>query len=296
MKRLLDRLRPLQWLLQHPAARRQPVQTMARWGYWQIRQIFTSRPRVMPFIQGTRLEVYPHEGLTAYWYVGLPDYEEMMFLLRFLRKSDIFYDVGANAGAFSVLAASGGSEVVALEPVPQTFARLKANAELNSGFGRISVLNKAVGAVHAQMRMSTQMGTGNHILQPGEDIPAVEVDVVPLDSITGKYGSPSFVKIDVEGHELEVLRGMGEILRQSTLLGLLIETFRPDNWQLPRLQALESLLAEHGFKPCEYNVEANAVSLLVGPSSGSNNTLYFRDLELVQKRLGEALNQGGARN
>ena len=278
-------LAPLVWLAHHPVARQRPLRTWWRWLYWQVRQRFTTSPKIIPFLSGARLAVYPREGLTGYWYLELPEYEEMVFLQRCLRRGDSFLDVGANAGAFAVLAASLGCQVTAFEPIPQTFARLRENAELNSRFGPILVLNQAVGATAGWLRMTTGLGTGNHILKPGENAPSVEVAVVPLDTAIPSLDKPTFIKIDVEGHEWEVIQGATELLGSPRLLGLLIETFRPHNWQLPRLQSLEARLREHGFVPFDYDVETNALRALSNPQDGGYNTFYVRDLEVIERRL-----------
>jgi len=284
----MNRLAPLRWLLRHPVTRQHPVRTAWRWLYWQVRQRLTGRSKIMPFIGGTRLEIHPREGLTGYWYLLLPEYEEMMFLLRFLKTGDVFYDVGANAGAFAVLAAAQGASVVAFEPVPHTFERLNANTQLNEKLGPITPLNCAVGSACGNLRMSTGFGTGNRVLRPGEDMQSVEVPVLTLDEVVRKHQSPTFLKIDVEGHELEVLRGAQDVLRSEKLLGLLVETFRPHNWQQPKLQALEKLLREHGFLPYGYDPGTNRIFRLERPEEGEDNTLYIRSESMVTERLGQA--------
>ncbi len=204
---LYDRLRPLAWLAQHPVARRRPLRTMLRWAYWQCRQQVTNRPKVISFVNGTRLEVAPHSALTGCWYVVLPEYEEMAFLLRLLRPGDEFFDVGANAGAFSVLAASCGSAVVAFEPNPAAFDMLQRNVTLNSSFGPIVAENIAVGSSATRVRMTTEYGAGNHVLKDNETAASVQVNMTTLDDYCRRCLTPTFIKLDVEGHELEVALG-----------------------------------------------------------------------------------------
>jgi FkbM family methyltransferase len=275
----------LKWLANHPVTQRYPFRTWSRWTYWQNRQRFTLRPQVISFANGTRLAVYPHEGLTGYWYVEFPDYEEMIFLRCFLRAGDVFYDVGANAGAFAIFAAGLGCQVVAFEPVPHSYQRLRENVALNVAACSITPLNQAVGASAGELRMTTSFGTGNHVLPPGESSPSVEVKMVTLDEIIREQPIPTFIKVDVEGHELEVLKGASTLLGLPMLQGLLLETFRPHNWQQPKLQALEKLLQAKGFKPFAYHPESNRIVPLDRPDDGDNNTFYFRSSEQVQSRL-----------
>ena len=195
----------------------------------------------MRFTQGSRLLIYPHEGLTGCWYVHFPDYEEMTFLERYLRPDDLFYDAGANAGLFAVMAGSFGCPVIAFEPVPHTYQRLVENVELNPEL-KIDSRNQAIGSEPGRLKMTTGFGTGNHILRDDEVADAVSVEVVTLDSVAESGGVPAFIKADVEGFELEMLRGATRILSSPLLRGFLLETFRPHNWNQPKLKAIESLL------------------------------------------------------
>jgi FkbM family methyltransferase len=211
----------------------------------------------------------------------------MVFLQRFLRSGDIFFDVGANAGAYAVLAGGIGCEVTAIEPIPQTFAKLTENISLNLKVGDINALNVAVSSAPGVLRMTTGFGSGNHILNPGEQADSVEVAVTTLDILTRDGHAPTFIKMDVEGHEVEVLKGALSTLRSSRLTGLLVETFRPHNWRNKSLQELESILRDNGFFPFGYDIESNELFPLVNPEDGENNTFYFRSIDLIRERLAE---------
>lgn len=276
---------PLRWLAQHPVFQKHPLRTSGRWLYWQIRQRVTRRPLKMGFINGSLLEVHAHEGLTGYWYVTFPDFDEQVFLLRFLQSGDVFFDIGANAGAYSIQAASAGCRVVAMEPVPKPFDRLMANIFLNEASGKIKALPMAVGEVEGRASITTDFGTGNHLTTATQSGNVVNVDVTTLNRLGLTEGMPSFIKIDVEGYEPEVIRGGREVLRSPGLVGLLLETFRSHNWQSPKFREMEAILAEHGFLPFDYEAHHNRLIPLKTESEGGNNTFYIRDLALVKQRL-----------
>lgn len=275
----------LDWLRAHPLTKRHPLRTWARWIYWQLRQRMTERPKLMTASNQTRLWIYPHEGLTGFWYLNLPDYEEMLFLRHYLRADDVFYDIGSNAGGFAVYAASFGCRVVAFEPIPHAFARLQENAAVNRPGCLIEPVNAALGSGPGTLEMTTAFGTGNHVLNEGESEPSVRVRVTTLDEFIRSRPYPRFLKIDVEGHELEVLLGASNLLASASLDGLMVETFRSHNWQLPKLQQLEKLLQSHGFMPYRYDPEMNTIISLVRPDEGDNNTFYFRHSEDILSRL-----------
>lgn len=276
---------PIRWLSAHPVTRSHPWRTWSRWLYWQTRQRFTKTPKVMPFFNGTKLAVYPKEGLTGYWYVVFPDYVEMSFLARFLRSGDVFYDIGANAGAYSIFAAGAGCEVYAFAPVPSSFGRLKENIDLNEAGDRVAATNLALGSSRGSLWITTELGTGNRVLAPGETTASVEVPVDTLDDLAAELPPPNFLKIDVEGHELEVIRGALYCLANRSVAGLLIETFRPHRWQDPSLVELEKILREQGFRPFEYEPDGNRLVALDSPWLGRENTFYLRDPDLVRDRL-----------
>lgn len=133
-----------------------------------------------------------------------------------LQSGDVFYDVGANIGFFSLIAArSVGPQgrVYAFEPVPDNAAAIVRSADLN-GIATIDVFAKAVGAKSGREELLLAHHIGGAVLasvgEPPDMKGRIEVDTVALDDIIAlqKLRPPSLVKIDVEGAEMDVLRGM----------------------------------------------------------------------------------------
>jgi FkbM family methyltransferase len=148
-----------------------------------------------------------------------------------VRPGAVVFDVGAHAGYFSLLFSRrvGAPGVVhAFEPVPQTAARLRRNLALNPALGeKIEVHEVALSDRDGRVRMNVAgaANTGaSHVVPVVEvDDPdrraagvaeTVEVECRAGDSIWRELGRPevSLVKIDVEGHELHVIRGLREVL------------------------------------------------------------------------------------
>lgn len=155
-------------------------------------------------------------------YHGIPGKHRRMtrFYGQFLGPGDLGFDIGAHAGNRVRAWRALGARVVAVEPQPD-FQRL-----LRLLFGRdrdVALVPDAVGARPgtAQLGISTATPTVSS-LSPGwrETVAtdrsfarvrwdrSVEVAVVTLDELVARYGEPNFCKIDVEGFELEVLRGL----------------------------------------------------------------------------------------
>lgn len=160
----------------------------------------------------------------------LPDQED--HIQKTIRRTQAFYeadmleqiheraipdtvaiDVGANIGNHTVfLAAVCGLRVEAFEPSPRLFAILQRNVTLNDLTDRVTLHRCAAGSIAGRGRLvaGPEANLGQTRVQPG---PAGEVDIVPLDSLE-IVGTVSVLKIDVEGMELEVLRGAANLIRR----------------------------------------------------------------------------------
>lgn len=117
-----------------------------------------------------------------------------------------FVDVGANVGGFSVRAAKKGMKVIALEPQKEVRRVLLTNAALNDV--EVKVFPYAVSDTDGLVKLEGAGGTA-HVSDSGDKA----VSAVRLDSVIKE--PVDLLKIDVEGHELAVLRGARELLRSS---------------------------------------------------------------------------------
>lgn len=145
-------------------------------------------------------------------------------LAQHLGPGQVFYDIGANMGFFSLLAArkigSSGS-VHAFEPLAENAANVRANAKLNR-FGNISVHEVAVGGTsRAEELILTSWDGGTSLasaaIKPSTPLSTRMVPVVALDEFISEKDLPlpTCVKIDVEGAELDVMRGMAGIIAEA---------------------------------------------------------------------------------
>lgn len=127
------------------------------------------------------------------------------FLTDRFKEGGVFVDVGANVGAYSLRAAASGMRVFAFEPNTMNVKILKRNVELN----RLSIelAECALGAENGVARL-TPNGAVSRITENGE----MEVPIHTLDS----YDLPAadLMKVDVEGYELEVLKGARKTLER----------------------------------------------------------------------------------
>jgi FkbM family methyltransferase len=146
--------------------------------------------------------------------MGEYDYNNMQLLkLVLTQRPATFIDVGANIGSYTLVASQvPGTSVVSIEPHPVTFASLRENVRLN-GRHNVTCLNIALSRDDSELRLSDhQESTLNRVLAAGEKVDhELHVTSRRLQTLCRELRiTPDFIKIDVEGHEREVLDGLGE--------------------------------------------------------------------------------------
>lgn len=139
---------------------------------------------------------------------------------RLVREGDTAVDIGANIGYFSALLARavGPAGVVhAIEPEPGNHALLAHNMHLN-GFRHVRLHALALGAQEGVAELHTSVSNnGMHRLYNSVCCsgPAVQVPVQRLDDLLADLPAVDFIKIDIEGYELQALQGAQALLRRS---------------------------------------------------------------------------------
>ncbi len=155
--------------------------------------------------------------IEKYYWTGTYERGVQMQLTELLRAGSTFWDVGAHVGFFTLLASRLVGErghVQAFEPLDANRARLDAALDLN-GARNVTVHGCAVAARSGE-RMIYAHGASNMwtlVRERGEH-ESVRVECQSLDELAGAVGPPDLIKIDVEGAEVEALRGGRELLEQ----------------------------------------------------------------------------------
>jgi len=186
----------LRFVLSHPLNRNQRLQALWRDFRWQLGARIVSGPVAVPFVNGCVLLAEPGmTGATGNIYCGLAEFESMSLVGHSLKSGDLFVDVGANIGSYTLLAASLGAKCLALEPIPTTFLNLQRNIGLN-GVTRVTALEVAVGSKRGTLTMTSDFDTVNHVITNEE--PGIGVQVWRLDDLV-IIDRPLGLKIDVEG-------------------------------------------------------------------------------------------------
>lgn len=161
--------------------------------------------------------------------------EMLPWLRGALQPGDTFYDIGANVGAYSLLAAAlhdGEVNVVAFEPSATNYAQLCRNLALNPSSRRTTPLPVALADRRSLLEFgysdltagAALHGVGELVGSPN-DIYTQKVLAMRLDDVIREYGLPvpNVMKIDIDGGELAMARGAEATMRDTRLRALLIE-------------------------------------------------------------------------
>lgn len=278
--------RVFKFILTHPLTKRDVFSAVLRFIRYQIASRFHGGTMVYEWVKGLRFYVRRGEtALTGNIYAGLYEFSDMGFLLHFLRKGDVFADVGANVGSYTLLAGSCGATGFAFEPIPETNARLVENLRLNHLDGRFFCPVIGIGSSQSTLHFTSDNNCENHALTPNERTDrAIRVSVQPLDVILNG-ASPTLIKIDVEGLEMEVLKGATKTLENHALKAVIIELNGNSQRYGYEEQDIVTLMVEKGFLPYAYDPLEREVKKLSGQNPLSDNTLFIRDPEFVFERV-----------
>lgn len=274
----------LRFILSHPLACKNRGAALRRFLGYQIGKIFNPYPIIYPFTDKTKLVIEKGmAGATGNIYCGLHEFEDMAFLLHFLRPEDLFVDVGANVGSYTVLASGHvGSNTIAIEPVPATFKRLQNNIAINFLDKFLTAYNVGIGSKSGVLNFTSDLDTVNHVVLDRAATNIVEVKVETLDHLlNGLY--PSLIKIDVEGFESEVLSGAANILNSEHLKAIIIELNGSGIGYGFSDDEIHQKLIDLHFHPFTYDPFSRTLSQR--GSYGETNTIYLRDFSFVESRI-----------
>lgn len=178
--------------------------------------------RYKMFVDTRDIGIASHLMMDGFWEMWVTE-----AMMRAVRRGSTVIDVGANLGYFSVLLADlTGPEgrLLAFEPNPELAGLARKSLEVN-GFAPFATLHDcALGAAEGLVSMDvdvSQPGGGRTLALEGND-GAGGIAIRRLDSIPGALDA-EFIKIDVEGHEQQVWRGMTGILANGQPLTIFME-------------------------------------------------------------------------
>lgn len=199
-----------------------------------------------------RLSVLDPQDSLRLAHTGVYEAVETAFVKRTLKPGHVFVDIGAHIGYYSAMAAllvGPNGKVIAFEPCPVNYALLARNIEPYGAIVRTYPLAVSDAAGYATLYLSNE-NSGDHRLAYTPERDNIFIRTIALDDFEPLRGERvDFLKVDVQGHEYEVLKGALRILNESEDIRGLVE-FSPDLLRLAGAEPRDvlSLLEDLRFK------------------------------------------------
>ena len=197
---------------------------------------------------------------------GIYEEFETNLIKKEIHSGDVVVDIGANIGYYTLLFAKLVGEkgkVFAFEPDPTNFELLKKNVEIND-YKNVILEQKALSDSHGKMMLSlnSENTAGHHLNFKQENIDnSIEVDVLNFDQYFAKRKLDiNFIKMDVEGAESNVIKGMTNTIKNSHNLKMIVE-YNPNAIHQMGLhpETFLDLLSDCGFSINDINERTKTI-------------------------------------
>lgn len=213
--------------------------------------------------------------------------DEVVLFQKVLKPDDVAVEIGSNIGALTIPMAQLCRQVYAFEPHPDNYALLQQNLQ-NNGLSNVTAINTALGSRNGFTRMFSLERLGHFNfgrLEIGDG--NLQIEMTKLDDILGDEPI-RLIKIDVEGAELDVLKGAEKI----------IQRYRPllyvENDRVEKSAELVGWLIDHDYKchwhkaPLYYDGNFRDEKLNIFPNVVAENMICFpEEMQVAISKLPE---------
>ncbi|MBI1923686.1 FkbM family methyltransferase, partial [Candidatus Poribacteria bacterium] len=221
-----------------------------------------------------------HKHLRLYFYGTHDERYEIKKYFKIIREGDTCWDIGANIGFYTCLFASivgKQGKVIAFEPTSTTFNYLAENVRLNN-FTNVKVINKALGdkrekrpIYYHRSDLAEETASLKYVI--GDESETADVDTI--DNVLGELPVPDFIKIDVEGYQMEVLRGGHHFFKEHHPI-IMAELLDASDANRDCLRDIEVYLADLGYSI--YEIKKHSLKKCDALSkAGRRNFLLVKD-------------------
>jgi len=218
----------LREILLHPFNRGQIFSTMIRLIVWKIFQKVFAQD-VIVGLKNARKMLIPADssyGSIIQYTRGYPDLIETKILLKVLKKDDVFIDVGANIGYYSILALGQGATTYSFEPNEALHFYISYSAKLNADEKKLHLSSNLISDnIGYEQFVFEKESEVSHIARQQDITKGKKISCTTLDEVSKKYQLKQIqlLKIDAEGAEPLVFRGMKRILNKKIVSYVLFE-------------------------------------------------------------------------
>ena len=281
----------------HPVARRQPIKTLLRFAQAEIINTWLGYPFLVSHEFGVVLIVERgHHATRSHYFFGAQDIKDELFAINFLREGELFIDIGANLGIFSIMVAvTTGARVIAIEPSPSSSSIFKRHIALNELMDRITLIEACAGNANRVAFIKNTVDMDNFIVLDSADlqsgmakIPMIQID----DVVDGTI--PCVMKMDVEGFEMQALKGATKLLGSQNLQAITVEISDFSNRFGVSPEETQKFIGTFGFTAVAYDPLTRMLTPLAPRDRSRKTTLYnqktiyVRNLDEARRRLASA--------
>ena len=250
------------------------------------RNLKTDAGLIIRDVQGSKMWLdSADEGISRDLIIyGVREYETTALVKSIIAEGDVVINIGANLGYYTLMEskfAGSAGKVYAIEPNPQSVEILKHNVQIN-GLKNVEVFSMSIGDKDGTgklniSRKSNWCSMSRH--KSKAFVGSVDVTVVSVDSFIKDRARPDFIRMDVEGYEYEIIKGMRSLMARDGRLGLLIEV-HAEFLGADKTRSLLKVLKENGFK-------AKKVIIKKFPEPYHIPRWFNNVLDYLSKKIGE---------
>ena len=166
--------------------------------------------------------LYSNDHEKSRWMATYTKEPDTLWWISQFEKNKVFYDIGANIGLFSFVAAKHGVKVIAFEPESQNFASLQRNIHANPTYDITAYCIGVTNERSFSMLYCSNMGAGGSYHELGVKNKRTTYKQgsygISLDEITKSLPAPNYIKIDVDGIERLVIDGYSHLDKLDSFL------------------------------------------------------------------------------
>jgi FkbM family methyltransferase len=274
----------LKFIMNHPIAKKRKIKALFRFIFWQLFSRISNKSKIFTFVNGTKLQLKKGQTVaTGNYYTGLFEFIEMSFVLQFLKQNDVFFDVGANIGAYSIAASSyTQATTLSFEPVFSTYNQLLDNIKINSPSLKIFPYNIGLSNKPGLLKFTLDRDANNHVIADlNSELKFYEVEVQTIDNFIER--KPALIKLDVEGFELFVLQGAVKTLQSEHLKAIIVEVNNESRKYGLAPEVLHNFLTSFGFIQVLYDPFCRTIKPT--DKNISDNRIYVKDLDIINSKI-----------
>lgn len=281
--------RIIKYISSHPLNKKNKISSILNFFYWQIYSRFFKRKKEFKWIDNSSLIAYKGESaVTANLYTGMSEFYEMGFLMHFLRSDDIFVDIGANSGIYTVLASKVmGSRSICIEPIHIAVERIKEHVKINQIQNLVEIHNIGLGDKDHEVMFTSNYDCTNHVIvntsENNQNL--ISQKIKTLNSILN-LNDEYVLKIDTEGYEYNILKGANKILNQGKIIAIIIEINGSGAKYGFNDNDIHIELKKYGYYPIKYDPLTKKISKII--DQNDNNYIFIKDSIKVTERVSKS--------